>query len=337
MPEVTQATLFSLPKELIDIIFSHLSMNDFYSLMRVSRGSNAFVHDPFFWQKLFVKRVRVDHFDAMIAQLSKWRHLRILHLNYFEWVISGPMIGQVVDACPQLVELKVTACVTRWENDMMTSLSRLTNLKKLFVESNSVAFAPSFTIPALKCWSGLRVLEFKEMWHNPPTNRPYDGPYEIIDLDGMVKQIGLSHGSTLRTLKIDFPFLSGRVNLLSSVSLKFISEHCPNLESLGLQRVTSTDQHSPIQLSLLESFTIKFNSYNPEIHSLSALESMLGIADGNTELALPKLKECLVVLGCFGMSHKGKAAFGRMKKRANFRLSMTRCSCHNNNRAEVPW
>ena len=156
-------TIFSLPLELIDIIFTCLSKNDLFSLVQVSHQYNDLVHDPYFWRRLSVKRVdHVGKLHGMIASLSKWHHLHTLHLNVFNWVISGPMIGRVVDACPQLVELKVRVYTLRGKNYIMTPLSNLTNLKKLVVESNFEAFAPSFTLPALECWSGLRVLEFSQ-------------------------------------------------------------------------------------------------------------------------------------------------------------------------------
>ena len=325
-PGVTKTTLLSLPKELIDIIFSHLSLVDRYSLMHVSKEYNKLVLDPYFWQSVFAKDVRVNRFDAMIAQLSKWHHLRTIHLNYFNWVISGRMIELVVKACPKLEDLKLTVSVHCRDNDMMTSLSKLTNLKKLIVESNLEAFAPSFTTPALKCWSGLRVLEFSQKWESPPKNHNLD--YEFIDLDGIVKQIALSHGDTLRTLKIDFPLRSRPVNRLTSASLNLISRYCPHLESLWLQTVACKNESIMClrQLSLLESLTINID----QGITFSGLGNMLGIADGKTESVFRKLKKFYVVLDVVGISKERKAAFDRLKKSANFELWMKsdRAKCY---------
>merc|ERR1711915_580294 len=131
----------------------------------------------------------------MVAQLSKWHRLRILHLDRFNWVISGPMIRRVVEACPLLVDVKISASVHCRDNDMMTSLSQLKHLKKLVVQSNQEAFAPSFTLPALKRWSGLRVIVFHQLWESRHKNHNLD--YEFIDLNDIVRQIVLSHGTTL--------------------------------------------------------------------------------------------------------------------------------------------
>ena len=205
---------------------------------------------------------------------------------------------------------------------MMTSLGKLTNLKKIVVVSNLEAFAPSFTIPAVKCWSGLQVLEFKDRWESPPKNKNLD--FELIDLDSIVRQIVLSHGSTLQTLKIDFPFHCDEVDYLTSISLGFISQHCTNLKSLWLLNLSCTDESLLClsELSNLESLTFNLEGRL----TLIGLKDMLGICRGFRSSAFPNLKECVVHSTFTAFSQKDQDAFDRLQQSVDFHLDQVTTS-----------